>query len=342
MVRVEAPPNTHNDDDEPHAEAQTARPLRDVGLAVRFVRSRQGRRRLRIALLALSLALVGWLGASFATLHYVTRRAEPPFDEPAPPPAGAVELSLEASDGVPLRAWFVGDANADVCILMVHGNGGSRGRLRPLVDAVAREDRAILALTLRGHGDSGGERNDIGPSARRDIIAGVELLEERVDACAVVVVGRSLGSAAALLAAPTLEGRVDGYFLESPYTALDEAIQRRADDLMPRLLSAPLIAGMRLWSPLFVDGGFANARPIDALARVDPDVPVVLINGTADRRVTAADIEAFVGRRPTETYTFFIDGAAHAPPLFQVARDEYLDALQDLLNRVGPAGVTAP
>ncbi len=87
---------------------------------------------------------------------------------------------------------------------------------------------------MRAHGDSSGEFNDIGYSARLDVVAAVEFLERRRPARPILIHGTSLGAAAATFAAEELGHRVHGYVLECPYRDLRTAVWNRAEKALRR------------------------------------------------------------------------------------------------------------
>ena len=102
-------------------------------------------------------------------------------------------------------------------VLLLHGNKGSRANSLKRAEFLAQAGYAVLMISFRAHGDSTGEFNDVGYSARQDVVAGVEFLEKKRPGHSIVVMGVSLGSAAAIFASAELGHRVRGYILESPY-----------------------------------------------------------------------------------------------------------------------------
>ena len=68
----------------------------------------------------------------------------------------------------------------------------------------------------------------------------------------VVVMGTSMGAAAAIFAAGELGHRVQGYILESPYQDLKTAAWNRTDVYLPPVLSHAAYLGLRAVGPLFL------------------------------------------------------------------------------------------
>ena len=129
----------------------------------RLTSRRQVVRGLRITTAALAL----WLVVSWAVAYRLTRRPHPRFDEPPPSAAwGEFEPhTIKTRDGHELGAWLVrGRADAP-SVLLLHGNGGSRWNCLSRAEVLAGEGCTVLLVSLRAHGDSTGEFNDIGYSA---------------------------------------------------------------------------------------------------------------------------------------------------------------------------------
>src|SRR5437016_12545555 len=107
-------------------------------------------------------------------------------------------------------------------------------------------------ISLRAPGDSTGDFNDIGFSARHDVIAAVEFLERRRPGRPVVVLGVSLGAAAAIFAAGELGHRVQGYILESPYQDLKVAVRNRVETYLPPVVDRLAYQGLLTVGPLVI------------------------------------------------------------------------------------------
>lgn len=129
------------------------------------------------------------------------------------------DVTLEASDGVPLHGWLVRGASSRV-VLFFHGNAGNVSHrlasIRQLVDL----GPSVFVLDYRGYGRSGGRPSEAGLGRDADA-AWRYLVETRgVPRDEVVILGRSLGaSVAARLAS---EVRPLGLVLESGFTSVPD------------------------------------------------------------------------------------------------------------------------
>jgi pimeloyl-ACP methyl ester carboxylesterase len=115
-------------------------------------------------------------------------------------PEGFSELTLQTEDGVSLRAWYRAPSNG-AAIILIHGAGNSRESLRGYAKLLAGHGYGVLALDLRGHGESEGKTNRVGWQGSRDVGAAVAFLEGQEDVQAIGGLGISLGGEALLGAA---------------------------------------------------------------------------------------------------------------------------------------------
>jgi len=258
------------------------------------------------------LAVALWLGLSWSVAHELTRRSKPRCFEPIPELTGVCieELRLTTCDGEDLGAWWIeGDAQRPV-ILLLHGNGGARASMLPQAQWLAERRYSVLLVTLRAHGDSSGQFNDAGYSARDDVVAAAEWIAERAPHRPVVIWGQSLGGAASVFAAGELSGRVDGYIWECVYGDLRQAVWHRLQRRLPVVLDRIAYYGLMIVSPLVLPE-LEAISPERAAKNIPADVPVLLLAGSHDERATVAEsraIAAAVGANATVTV---VDGADH-------------------------------
>jgi len=230
------------------------------------------------------VALVAWLATSAVATWILVRRHRPRHPEPiaAEDAKRFQEIRLATRDGEDLGAWLVDAPAAPVAVLVLHGQGGSRTAETGDVRFFADQGLAVLCPTLRAHGDSSGDCNDFGWSARADVIACVDELERRAPGLPILVFGRSLGAAAAIYAGEELGTRVAAYVFEAPYRDLAAATHHRLDVRLPPPLNALAYAGLRLWAPLLLSPGVDDLKPLERVARIPCDVPIVFLSGTED------------------------------------------------------------
>ncbi|WZP00911.1 alpha/beta hydrolase [Isosphaeraceae bacterium EP7] len=303
----------------------------DLGLA----RLRANGRFRRLLIVGI-LGLTCWMLASFGVAYRLTRRPRPPFAEP-PPIVGWGLLEphrLKTVDGQEVGAWYAAGTDDEApSVLVLHGNGGSRRNCLGRAEVPASAGCSVLLISLRSHGDSTGQSNTFGLGARHDVTAAVDFLERRRPGKPVVVVGVSLGAAAAIFAAEELGGRVRGYLLESPFQDLVTAVRNRTRAYLPPVLDLIAYLGLRATAPLVLPE-FADISPIRAIGRSPAGVPILILAAGADRLALPAEAIALHDRVRRHSRLVIIQGAGHHQ-ILEVAPQRYRTAVLDFCARVG-------
>ena len=148
----------------------------------------------------------------------------------------AEEVSIPSAEGARLSGWWVEPPSADApVLLLVHGRSGNIATRADIVRRLAADGFGILAFDYRGYGASPGSPSEeaLVEDARA---ARTWLSRRRIKSRRIVVVGQSLGNAAAASAARSRPSA--GLVLVSPYTSLPEAAADRW--LLPRWLPWPV------------------------------------------------------------------------------------------------------
>jgi alpha-beta hydrolase superfamily lysophospholipase len=301
--------------------------------------SRLGRRAIRTGI---ALALV-WLIASLGVAYRLTHRPRPLFPEPAPRVTwGLLESHrIRTSDGQELGAWYSEGRDDAPSVLLLHGNRGSRANCLRLGELFAARGCAVLMISLRAHGDSTGDYHDVGFAARRDVLAGVDFLSARRTGRPIVIMGTSMGAAAAIFAGGELGDRVAGYILQSPYQDLKTAAWHRVDTYLPPVLSHAAYAGLRLVGPLFLPH-LDEISPLNAISEIPRSVPILILAGDADRLARIEEARAIHRRVVAHARLVVFPGAQHNN-LAESAPELHKRTIGDFLsNEVGLQTAYAP
>ena len=91
------------------------------------------------------------------------------------PPEGFQALTLTAQDGTALACWYAPDTNG-AAIILVHGSKSNLASVETHAAMLRDAGYGVLALTLRGHGGSGGNGNAFGWQCGEDLSAAVDYL----------------------------------------------------------------------------------------------------------------------------------------------------------------------
>lgn len=255
------------------------------------------RKAARRVLVALAIGFVVFVASAFGVAYALSHRLAGPSAEPVPPELArvVVPMRLRTVDGLTLGAWYSEGAASGASIVLAHGNGASRSRLAETMLEFRASGHSTLAVTMRAHGDSEGDENDVGFHASRDVAAAVARMRSLRPGAPILVYGESMGAAAALFASHRLGDGVAGYVLVAPYAELDAAVERRVARYLPPGLSHLAFAGLRMVAPIVLPD-LDRIRPVDAARGVPRSVPVLVLVGTDDDRAPPSDAEAIRAR----------------------------------------------
>lgn len=290
-------------------------------------------RRCLISVLAVSLA---WAALSFVAVSLLTRRAGPEYTErvPSVPWASFEAVRLDTQDHEQLGAWFhLGKPGRPVAILM-HGNGADRSACIPQARLAIEEGWSVLLVTARAHGDSSGTFNDIGYSARRDILAAHAYVIHRLPDSRIILWGGSLGAAAAVFATAEFELPIAGLVLECPYPDLTTAVRRRLEIYLPNPIAIVAGLGMRGAAACIIPD-FDKISPETAIARLPRPIPVLILAGSEDRRAAPDDAERILKNVPHSSTArlVVIRNGAHLD-LESANPTDYRAAIRNFLRKI--------
>jgi uncharacterized protein len=277
-----------------------------------FLSRQFSRRRIKWGLLAVGVVLLLWLLASFAVAYRLTRRPRPLLAETLPVVSwGKLEAHrLTTRDGRELGAWFLAGNEEKPSIVLLHGNRECRSSCLKQAEMLAAQAYPVLLLTQRAHGDSTGEINDFGYSARQDVVAAVDWLSQRRPGKPIVLFGRSLGAASAVFAAGELRDRISGYILECPYQDLNHAVRNRTAIYLPAGADWFAYQGLDLVAPLVLSD-VAKISPLEAIGEIPEDVPILILAGSRDRHARLEEAQAIYERVKSHAELVVFEGASH-------------------------------
>ncbi|MEU4564693.1 alpha/beta fold hydrolase [Actinoplanes sp. NPDC023936] len=259
---------------------------------------------LRGALGVLIVVLVIW--SLQRKLIYFPDRSAPPLA------AGASAVTLRTDDGLRLEAWLVkpplGTRERPLSVLVAHGNAGHRASRMPLASALASLGVTVLLLDYRGYGGNPGRPSEDG--LRLDALAGRTFLDSL--GLPIIYYGESLG--AAVVTSLAVRHPPAGLVLRSPFTSLAAA---------GRFHYPWLPVGALLWDRYPVASQISQVK-----------VPTVVVYGTADTVVPAAQSAEVARRAGRLTAEVVIPGADHNDRAM-LDGPELLAAVETLTQAIG-------
>ena len=308
--------------------------------STRSPRQRLRRRVLLGAVLALEVMMLGYAGAS--VMANVSLMAPSPLPITQTPAAWGLLYQTVSfasrGDHLLIRGWLMpgllpdGKQTVQRTVIVVHGIPGNRGSVLRVSAALVQHGFAVLALDLRGNGESAPAPSSLGEYEQRDILGAVDFLQ--TGALPFPLLGRprviggwgmSLGAATLLLAAaadPAIRAIVsDSAFADAAAVVRAWWEQR---GLPFWLLPGALLAGQLLYGV-----NYDQARPVAVVAQIAPR-PILFIHGTADRSVPIASMDQLVAAasRPpnAQVQAWKVPGAQHVQAL-SLMPDAYIQRI---------------
>ena len=239
----------------------------------------------------LVLLAAGWLG-----LRWLRRELTPPrlaHHEPSLTEPLLQWVTIPTANGRQLAAQWIpageGSPRKGVAVLM-HGWGGNGSQLRPAADALRCQGWSVLLPDARSHGRSDGDSFSSLPRFAEDLDACLDWLQRHQlhpsrddDQAQVVLVGHSVGAAAALLCA-SRRSDVSAVVSVSAFAHPEQVMWRWLAEY--RVPFWPIGWLVNRYIESVIGHRFDDIAPVSTIARVE--VPVLLVHGREDDLVPLA------------------------------------------------------
>lgn len=206
-----------------------------------------------------------------------------------------------------IRGWFVRAAREPrVTVVLAHGWQSHAGDMLAWAAPIVRAGYHVIVFDTLGHGESDPSRYTSIRHFLEDLRAVIAFVQRFPDTHpGIVVMGHSMGGAAALLAAIDAPGVRAVIAVAAPTDPLE--ITREWIDA--RGLPGPLIVALMrpFWVPI-VKASYSDLQPIRQIARIP--VPILLIHGTADKQVPVHHAHRLAAANPKARIEV-LEGADH-------------------------------
>jgi len=193
-------------------------------------------------------------------------------------------MTLPSGHGPTLEAWYVPAADASrPLVIGLPGYAAAKSALLPAAQALHAMGCGVLLLDFHGAGGSSGSGTALGVIEARDVAAAVAYARRRWPSRPLVLYGFSMGGAAALRAVAVEGVRPDALIVEATFDRLLDTTRRRFHSM--GLPATPFAELLLFWGGVQWDFDPFTHNPADYARAVR--VPLLVLQGTADRRVSA-------------------------------------------------------
>ncbi len=199
---------------------------------------------------------------------------------------------IVTTDGIRIVAWYIpGPAQlgaSGATVVIAHDHGGNKSDMLPMAE-VLHDHYNLVLFDFRAHGQSSGDQSTLGVREQSDLRAVIDWVEATHAPTHLVVLGVSMGGAAAAGEA-TSDPRVEGLILDSTYATLANGLQARLEHSGYQL-ALPGAWAIMLGGLLRTGEDMSSADPVQAVAHLG-NRPVLIISAGRDDAVGTGDAES--------------------------------------------------
>lgn len=219
------------------------------------------------------------------------------------------DVELHTSDGQLLHGWFFHITPKGPVILFFHGNAGNISHRLDYIQRITRTGLNVFILDYRGYGKSSGKPSEEGLYI--DALSAYDYLvkDENVKPEDIILLGRSLGGAAAIETATKRKARalvVENTFLSVRHMARHMGVFSLISPLLP--------------------ASYNNLEKIKQIS-----IPKLIIHGDNDEIIPFSMGERLFAAAKAPKYFYPIKGAGHNNT-YVVGGREYMGAIKKFVN----------
>lgn len=235
------------------------------------------------------------------------------------------DVSVIASDGVTLRAWFARPSSANgEAVILLHGIGDSRDGMAGFAELFLSHGYEVLLPDLRGHGTSGGSYPTYGIKEAGDVNQWYEWLQHEQRPSCVFGMGESMG--AAIILQSLRSTPFCAVVAESPFASFRQIAYIRVGQMfhtgawLGDTVLRPAVELAFVYARLTRHVDLSNVSPEQAVAR--STIPILLIHGLADDNIPARQSEMIKTSNPGDVTLWEVPGAGHCGAV-SIAGEEF-------------------
>jgi pimeloyl-ACP methyl ester carboxylesterase len=280
--------------------------------------------------LTIVAACITLIGLFPIVLHWVYRA--PRLVETTTPERLSLPFSqqyLPGPKGKRLFSWLIPGEHNLCTIILVHGWGANAQMMLPLARSFHQVGMSVLLYDARNHGKSDRDSFSSLPRFAEDLGCAIEWTKQRDPSQKIVVLGHSIGAAAAMLAA-SHRADIDLVVGLSGFAHPNLVMHRHLDrPWLPKVLR-PQIMNYIQW---VIGYRFEEIAPMNRIRHIR--CPVLLVHGTEDAVVPISDMHLIEQNALPENLVQIveIEGAGHnSVDQFQQHATDLIDWIRAHLN----------
>ncbi len=265
-------------------------------------------------------------------LHWVYRA--PRLVESATPKSLSLPFSqqyLPGPKGKRLFSWLIPGERNESTLIVVHGWGANAQMMLPLAQSFHQTGMNVLLYDARNHGKSDKDSFSSLPRFAEDLNHAIDWTKQRNPSQNIVVLGHSIGAAAAILAA-SQRTDIDLVIGLSGFAHPNLVMNRHLDrPWLPKGLRALIMNYIQC----VIGYRFEEIAPMNRIRYVQ--CPVLLAHGTEDTVVPISDMHLIQQNAPKENLVQLIEveGAGHdSVDRFQKHASDLIDWIHAHLKAV--------
>ena len=196
------------------------------------------------------------------------------------------DFSIETSDGVEIKGWYI--SGGKECVILLHGYGRSRWDnvyMKRLIAKLPARGYSLVTFDFRAHGESGGKHTTLGYLEMIDLKSVYEWTKRRHQK--IYIIGFSMGGNIALRAASA--GMGDKVIADSPFVNIN-ATAKRAMNYFAGLPSF-IYYLVKPFATTFLRINYEELNLMNFAKGMN--LPILIIAGKNDRLVTISEIREF-------------------------------------------------
>ncbi len=227
-----------------------------------------------------------------------------------------------------IKGWFIPNDNSSSCIILSPGKGSTKWNILKYAPFLHQDGYNVMLFDARGRGESEGERWGFGYFQSRDIIHGIDFLQNEYGIEKFGLLGRSAGATASLVAA-TNEPEIDAVVFDSGFATIKMASMSYGDYQSNKLFQVlfPLYTfGARLSLGVNVNGKTNLVNNIN-----NEEFAAFFIHGAGDEVILPKNSEVLYEKKTEEKQIWLPEGVKHVEA-FDDYPEEYTTRVLDFFH----------